>query len=236
MPANNCTITAAWTANSNTLQNYTASKCSSSAASAAQTLTDARDGKTYTVRYINGLCTMTKNLDFELVTGIELSAASTHVGSTTTMGAVSPLLGSSASYTAPQVQTSTTAGYGTNYNYCAATASEICTSSNSAEATQDICPKGWRLPTGDSTSGEQKLITNGWWQTYDKTYLDAFSPVAAGSYTDGKFYSGSGNWWSSTASSNSRRYRLYYLSDNAGLRSGADAYKNTGYSVRCVLK
>lgn len=46
---------------------------------------------------------------------------------------------------------------GVYYNYCAASAGTICVSSNSSNASQDICPKNWRLPTGGS-SGEYNTL------------------------------------------------------------------------------
>ena len=42
--------------------------------------------------------------------------------------------------------------FGTIYNYCAASVNEICTSNNSANATRDLCPAGWSLPTGGANS------------------------------------------------------------------------------------
>ena len=51
--------------------------------------------------------------------------------------------------------------YGTVYNYCITTAKTICTSSNNNDATSDICPSGWRLPTSGKTSGDfYELFTN----------------------------------------------------------------------------
>ena len=237
MPANDCAITASWRTNSNTLQKYTASGCSSGAYSAAKTLTDARDGKTYTVRYINGICTMTQNLDFGLVTGIELSSTSTNTKSTKTIDAVG-VLSSGNTFTEARIATSSTSGYGTYYNYCAATAGEICQSSNLTNATEDVCPAGWRLPTGGQGE-EHFILNNNTWQRWNANYPTAFSPVAAGRYDKGSFINSGSNgyWWSSTVDdvTAAHRYGLRY-NTSLGLNSDSGDYRSYGYSVRCVLK
>ena len=37
---------------------------------------------------------------------------------------------------------------GVYYNYCAASAGTVCAVSNTINASVDVCPKGWRMPTG----------------------------------------------------------------------------------------
>ena len=62
----------------------------------------------------------------------------------------------------PTDSISTTGGYkvGSYYNYCAASAGCYCygnatsTGTSSGNATEDICPKGWRLPTGNISGTE----------------------------------------------------------------------------------
>ncbi|MDO4508233.1 MAG: hypothetical protein Q4B65_02530, partial [Candidatus Saccharibacteria bacterium] len=44
------------------MQDYTLARCQEEATNAAATLTDIRDGNTYTARFINGYCWMTQNL------------------------------------------------------------------------------------------------------------------------------------------------------------------------------
>lgn len=221
------------------LQEVTVEHCTNSYDGATATQTDARDGKTYTIAKINGICTMTQNLDFELTTGMTLSPDTTNVTTTRTLGTVGSLT-SGNSYDEMRILHSSTSGYGTYYNYAAATLGTITGSSNSTEATQDICPKGWRLPAGGNTSTgyEQKLLTNNAFQTWQSigTFDDSFK-VAAGYYSSGSLGdSGSGGyWWSSTASTTANRYYLNYYT-SLGLYSGNYSLRNGGYSVRCVLK
>ena len=221
------------------MQNYrSASQCGIDATNAPAFATDARDGKLYSIRYINGICTMTQNLDFELTTGMTLSPDTTNVTTTRTLGTVGSLTTDDDDGSYYQVRTARNTnitGAGLHYNYAAATAGTITGSSNSTEATQDICPAGWRLPTGQN-GGEQTLLTNGTWQSWNTTYQTAFNPVAAGYYLSGSLNrSGSdGYWWSSTANDTTRRYYLYYYTSN-GLYSGYYYSRYDGLSVRCVL-
>lgn len=237
MPASNCTITATWKQAS--MQSMTKSECQAKASSSPVTITDSRDGKSYRVKYINGLCTMIDNLDFQITTGMTLTTANTNITANRTLGTVGSLT-SGNSYDEMRILHSSTSGYGTYYNYAAATLGTITGSSNSTEATQDICPKGWRLPAGGNTSTgyEQKLLTNNVFQTWQSigTFDDSFK-VAAGYYFSGSLnLSGSrGYWWSSTASNTASRYSLLYYTSN-GLRSGSYNNRYNGFSVRCVLK
>lgn len=238
MPANDCIITATWN-KVELMQTYTASQCQANASSRAVTLEDSRDGKSYRIRYINGLCTMIDNLDFQITTGMTLTTANTNITANRTLGTVGSLT-SGNSYDEMRILHSSTSGYGTYYNYAAATLGTITGSSNSTEATQDICPKGWRLPAGGNTSTgyEQKLLTNNVFQTWQSigTFDDSFK-VAAGYYGNGSLGSSGtyGLWWSSTAYDTTYRYYLLYDTSN-GLVSGINDYRSRGFSVRCVLK
>lgn len=110
--------------------------------------------------------------------------------------------------------------------------------SNSTEATEDICPAGWRLPTGAPNSGEQYILNNSYASgSWNSNFPTAFAPVAAGNYYSGSLgNSGTyGYWWSSTASSTTGRYNLRYYT-SSGLYSGNRGNRSYGFSVRCVLK
>lgn len=216
------------------LQNFTKARCQAEASSAPVELTDSRDGNSYRVKYINGLCTMIDNL--RLAPGKTITSADSNVASNYTI----PSDTSFNSYTVGSAIVSSNTTYGGYYNYCAATAGTICQSSTTTEATYDICPKGWRLPAGGNTSTgyEQKLLTNNVFNSWQSigTFDDSFK-VAAGYYVSGsRYYSGTyGYWWSSTANGTTVRYYLFYDTSN-GLYSGNYNGRYVGYSVRCVLK
>lgn len=217
------------------IQDYTYTRCSSEAASKAVKLMDKRDDKVYTARYINGLCTMIDNLDFALTSGMTLSPDTTNVTTSRTLGTVGSLTAGNSDDEPRTARNSNITGAGLHYNYAAATAGTITGSSNSIEATQDICPAGWRLPTGGQNQ-EQFILNNSYtWQQWNSNFPTAFAPVAAGYYNNGSLSSSGsyGVWWSSTASSTTVRYSLNYNTSN-GLLSGSNYYRDSGRSVRCV--
>ena len=198
------------------MQDVTAEICAASAEGETATLIDARDGSDYTVAKINGNCWMTQNL--RLSGERTLTSADSNV--TRDWSFPSTSLTSGNAYDEARSLISSNTSYGGYYNYCAASAGTAC-SQTQANATQDICPKGWRLPT----RAEQGGITS---------YTSAFSPVYSGYYVNGSLYdTGSdGRWWSATAYSSTYQYYLRYYS---GSLYTYDYYgKRLGFSVRCI--
>ena len=198
-----------------TMQGFTVADCQAQASTGNVTLEDARDGNTYTVRYINGACWMTQNL--RLSSGRTLTQEDSNVTSSWSFPTDS--LTSGNSYTEARSIISSNTYYGGYYNYCAASAGTAC-SQTEMDATQDICPKGWRLPTLDEMEG----ITN---------YTSALSPVYSGYYFNGSLYDTGdfGVWWSATALTSNLQYYLYYV---RGILHTRGNDKSDGISVRCV--
>lgn len=198
------------------MQDLTATQCTGSGDGVTATLKDRRDNNSYTIAKINGACWMTQNL--RLSSGRTLTSADSNVTRNWTFPTGS--LASGDTYTEARSLISSNASYGGYYNYCAASAGTVCNDTTEQDATQDICPKGWRLPTNSETSG----IRN---------YVDAFSPVYSGYYYHGSlhdvgFYS---YWWPATAYSSDLQYTLRY---NGGSLDTYYGYKSDGSSVRCV--
>ena len=212
------TLYAQWEA-LHTMQDFTLEQCQLLASDADYLVRDSRDGSNYTVRYINGACWMTQNL--RLSGGRDLTSADSNVTQNWSFP-TTQLAGNSPSYTAPQTTISSDTSYGGYYNYCAASAGTVCSSSSAQDAAQDICPKGWRLPA----RAEQEGITS---------YASAFSPVLSGDYYNGSlintgFY---GFWWSATAYSSISQYNLNY--DGRSLNtSNTNGGKDNGNPVRCI--
>ena len=128
------------------------------------------------------------------------------------------------------------------YNYCAASAGTYCYGNgtsygtSSGNATADICPKGWRMPTGGSSGEYNALYTNSAIGSNATNFKNALSTPLSGLFRNGSAsYQGSyGYFWSSTRSSN---YLMYYLSvDSSNVYPPYNGYRNNGSSVRCVLK
>ncbi len=198
------------------IQDFSNALCQTLASSNNYTVVDKRDGNEYTVRYINGACWMTQNL--RVAGGTTLTSETSNVAVNYTIP-TTLLEGNGDSNIAGQIQDSGNTMYGYWYNFCAASAGTICSSSNTEDATSDICPSGWRLPTYDEQSG----ITN---------YLSAFSPVAGGRYSGGTLgVTGSGYWWSSTAEATAYQYILMYQS---GSLSVYNSRNSLGRYVRCI--
>lgn len=201
------------------IQDLTLADCQSRASDADFTVTDRRDDNDYTVRYINGACWMTQNL--RLAGGQTLASEESNIVGSWELPNNSLTLGNS--YTEARSAISAdpehALEYGGYYNYCAASAGTVC-SQTQANASQDICPKGWRLPTLNEMSG----ITS---------YTSAFSPVLSGNYVNGALYNtGSyGYWWSATARDSNYQYNLRY--NGSSLYTG-NGNKNVGFSVRCI--
>ena len=204
------------------IQDLTLTECQAKASDSNLTVIDSRDNNDYTVRYINGACWMTQNLRLSSTTEDGSSRILTSGDSNVTRDWTFPTgsLTSGDSYTDARSAISSNTSYGGYYNYCAASAGTVCGSSSAQDATQDICPKGWRLPTHDEQSG----ITS---------YASAFSPVYSGGYDDGSLYDtgASGYWWSATADNSDFQYRLRYYNGSFNIHYNN---KYVGYSVRCI--
>ena len=200
------------------MQDVTAEICSNTTEGTKATLTDQRDDNTYTVAKINGNCWMTQNL--RLSGGRTLTSEDSNVASSWEFPST-PLEDSTLSYTEPRVTFSNDTSYGGYYNYCAASAGTVCNYTTIQDAPQDICPKGWRLPTNSEMNGIN-------------SYVSAFSPVYSGQY-DGSFYTGSeGYWWSATAYDIDIQYSLYYWDGSLDIISSRMNKKLVGQSVRCI--
>ena len=204
------------------MQDFTLAQCQSLASDANYTVVDSRDGSDYTVRYINGTCWMTQNL--RLSGGRTLTSADSNVTSDWEFPNNSLTLGNSyteaRSILSDNSDPDTALEYGGYYNICAASAGTVCNDTTEQDATQDICPKGWRLPTRTKQDG----ITS---------YVSSFSPVYSGAYSNGALHNtGSrGYWWSATAYNSANQYNLVYSSGSLHT-SGINKYN--GLSVRCV--
>ncbi|MBQ8156187.1 hypothetical protein IJ101_00130 [Candidatus Saccharibacteria bacterium] len=126
---------------------------------------------------------------------------------------------------------------GVYYNYCAASAGSYCYDSDVApentNATQDICPAGWRMPTGGSSGEYQALFTS--YSSNGANFKSALSTPRSGNFYNGSasYQDSSGCFWSSTRSNGSYMYDLYAFSGTFPQHSFSRDYGN---SVRCLLQ
>ena len=212
------TLYAQWKSQVNYIQDFTLADCRSQASSGNVTVVDRRDSNSYTVRYINGACWMTQNL--RLSGGRTLTPADSNVTQNWGFPGTSLTVGNS--YDEARSLISSNTSYGGYYNYCAASAGTVCDNDKIQNATQDICPKGWRLPTHSEIIGI-------------RSYVSAFSPVYSGAYGNGSLgNTGSyGCWWSATGYTSYFQFRLFYSSGSL-YTSGEGSFNYDGYSVRCI--
>ena len=221
----NITFYARWApVTSYNMQNFTKSQCQSLASSNSVGVKDLRDNKIYTVRYINDECWMTQNL--RLAPGTTVTSTYSNVSENFTLPTNSTV--SSDSLDSAFAMDSGDEEIGVWYNYYAATAGTIFGSSNTTEATYDICPKGWKLPSFAQVDALRAAS-----QRYGATIRSAFYIVAGGYYTiNGVNSSTYGYWWSSTAY-NALNRRVMYFSPPDNLNQNY-FNRDNGMSIRCV--
>ena len=194
------------------------------------TMTDGRDGATYTTATIAGTCWMTRNLRF---TGAELKVGESDVTSDITVSYYSldsadssyaNHCGSSDGSNNPCIKASTNTNYGTYYNYCATSANEVCNKSQQKDASRSVCPAGWKLPTQAQFNALPQK----------ESHFIASSGLA-GYYSGGsiQFAGTVGNWWASTARGANSQYDLNYGS-SYDLWGVSSSNKYNGNLVRCV--
>ncbi|MDO5480672.1 MAG: hypothetical protein Q4F58_03335, partial [Candidatus Saccharibacteria bacterium] len=197
----------------------------------ATTLKDTRDNQEYTVAKLgDGNVWMTKNLAIGCSgnnrSTVTLTASNSNVStdwSTSTAYSLDANDGttncttSSTSgcddYDNPRMKCSAT--YGAWYNYVAATAGTISGSSNSIDATKDVCPAGWRLPS----NSEQSSITS---------YAAGYSPTGGGRYSNGVNTGAGTGYWGSTVSNATERWGL------SGNVATNDYLRYRGLYLRCI--
>ena len=138
---------------------------------------------------------------------------------------------------------------GIYYNYCAASAGSFCYGENlgSGNTVHDICPKGWRMPTGGFNNGEiydlckavssdnPCTTSSSMSMSNSNDLLYKTSVTISGSYyIDNVSLSGMGFIWTSSSSSRNYIYLYHYSSNYICLSCSVST--PTGASARCILK
>ena len=197
------------------------------------TVVDRRDNNIYTVRYINGLCWMTQNLR---ITGTISSTYSNFEGVDVNINVNDLTAGNSRTEPRTHFGKDNSGNPTVWYNYCAASAATIC-DAVATESNSDICPSGWHMPTGPSTTTNtdyNKFIGSTASGYQITPGLSAFGAVSGGRYDNGEISSiDYASWWSATARTSWDRYTVLYSSNLDQIASSSEQ----GYSglfVRCV--
>ena len=138
------------------MQDMTPALCNSYTLNDPVYLTDIRDGNVYTVKKLaDGNCWMTENLRISNTT-ITSEDSNLPEGASFVIPNNSPsdfgvLLDTSRAYIEPT--------YGGFYNFYTATAGWGVSDVTGGSSPKDICPKGWRLPTGNDNGDLQTLLS-----------------------------------------------------------------------------
>ena len=124
---------------------------------------------------------------------------------------------------------------GVYYNYCAASAGSYCydLAPSNTNATEDLCPTNWRMPTGGSSGEYQALYTA--YNSDATNFETALSAPLSGYFDDGSAVNqrSYGYFWSSTYN---YRYGMYYLIVGSRNVYPTDySGRSNGYSLRCLL-
>ena len=272
-----------------TMQEITSEIIKNTDVEATKRLVDTRDGKKYWVtKEYDGNIWMTENLDFEISTsGTTLNPTTSDVLGTKTLTAdgaygtnrngvyhydegnyyysdVYGTTGSSLSSFDNEQNTETHFRVGDYYSWNAATAGSGATTENGGDATESICPKGWRLPTSgeserDDVSYERmftKLLEKSNADNFENYRFEAyyyqttlpisFSPLffhSNGYINDegSKNNDGSATYWTSklvTKNQDAKQFTLKSTSkiDNYPFTSDDTRASNIGLKVRCVAR
>lgn len=251
--------------NTDTPTRYTAGTTSvrlgNDSAIPVRTLTDTRDGKTYTVaKFADGQCWMTQNLAYSFS---EEHPVSSVVSDLHSAAKWVPTNGtSSTTGTWPSsVATANDRSYIENgtgyYNWAAATAGH--TTETAGSTTEDsICPRGWRLPKRTGDGSFANLISTYSHVSTNDFFTGALNLDAAGYYpfgsghVDGKvgwtdsggtsYPNGGQSWyWTATTaeSGTNQAYAFYAAKDGdkyPGIDTARDTVKGHGLAVRCVAR
>ena len=208
------------------------------------TVYDTRDGQAYTIAKLDdGNCWMLDNLNLGKRALKVLTPDDTNILSNFTLPA--SIDTGFNSYILPQINIDSrndTSSYGAGenktgvyYNYCAATAGTYCDASGTAsgDAEEDICPKGWRLPTGGESGEYQNLISE-----YDDatTFKNTLRSALYGYFKNSStnHIGSTGSFWSSTGVGDDHIYSLDVRANR--VNQDYSSNRNAGISIRCIAK
>ena len=230
------------------MQNMTTSICDAVAIGQEATLSDTRGGSYNVGKMKDGHCWMLDNLALGGSSTITLTPTNTNITSNWTLPA--SVARNFSSYTEARINTdyknivspdamSQAGGWkaGVYYNFCAASAGTYCMEYNalpSDSVKSDLCPSGWRMPTGD-IGGEYGIV----YSMYDNynIFRASMHLSLSGVYDNDKLtlLGSESRWWSKTFHSGHNMFRLGADETNIlPLTQGGG--RQYGMSVRCIAK
>ena len=178
---------------------------------------------------------MTENLRLTLTSGKAVEIASNSTG--VSAGTWTPTSTTGDGSASAAINRNTAADDPTThqwyYSWWAATAGAT---NSSGDATNSICPVGWRMPPSSGNKSYQNLYSaygSGGVATLESSPLDF---ARLGGYIDGEFkYNIYGYYWEPRAYNDSTAYHVNYSSAyGVNLAYTYNGYKRLGFNVRCV--
>ena len=234
------------------------------------TLSDSRDGQTYTIaKLADGNCWMIDNLNLGATSlTTNLTSDNSNLSTTVTAATFNSWKKSNGyfngTYTSGEYRlisgsdSVSQSKYGASYNYYATTGGTISGDSNRQNASYDICPVGWRLPTTSevtnlftqygytsSLSASAKITVANKLRAPLANGGTAIAPAGdtvpgwqLGAYDDqlGR----TAYYWTSNAGADTLGYFYGYSFTTTGdvlyISVGGTANRQVGHSIRCLLK
>ena len=258
---------AVWVPSAGNIQNWNG--CNSLADGSVIALKDTRDNNVYAIaKFADGNCWMMENLRLNNTATINASNTNSPISGFTLQNSTNPSNWCENSTDACISQsivntdntTSTIAdmtsadqsiySYGNYYNWYSATAGNGTYNSTSGESAGDLCPAGWKLPTGSAggTYSELDILLGGTGSYQDgdvaitqsaKWRKFPINRVLSGLVTT-SISRGLGSFsWTSTAKSTSgaNGFRLYSDGTTNDIYPGTQLpYKYRGSSIRCIAR
>ncbi len=242
------------------MQDMNPTACSQAPLNTQKTLTDSRDGNTYTIARIKNQtnneakCWMTQNL--RLVGDSTLTPEDSDVSEEYALPASTildstnddPKQFSAQDIDQSKVYYNNSLVNGAYYNWYTATAGaqDVYSSIYGLVATSSICPKNWRLPNDDKgNNGDFYNLVNG--LSYSNAIIAPYNFVFAGNVNQSFLNTTSGNlagcWTANLLGYNQNINKAYYLriiqgsnlaSSYISMSDAVEAY--IGLSVRCVAR
>jgi len=227
------------------MQDLTAAQCTTTPITAV----DSRDNSEYVVQRLNdGKCWMMENLRLGSTGTMTLTPEDTNITANWTLPAsgtanfdtTNGYTNAAINIDSRDIADSYGSKYGTYYNYCAASAGQICMDSNSGtSATTDVCPKGWRMPTGGVNGEIQALLTA--YNIGDNTagsmaLRQTLKVPLSGLFlnTSASSHGTHGYLWSSTYANSTGMYDLLF--EVLNVHPWHNISRRYGFPVRCVLQ